>query len=134
MTDDTGRSFTGYISWDLDEILESDMLDGDEIEGGDERSIAFGEIGSIERLRRGARVTLADGSSVDLDGSNDVDRGHRGIQLSDPMLGMVEVEWRDFDRVRFHAPEAPTGYGAFAEPGPLTGVVRTTEGEQIEAP
>jgi hypothetical protein len=129
--DVTGRRFTGYISWDLDEILESDVLDGEEIEGGRERDIRFDEISEIERIDGGARVTLRRGGTIDLTGSNDVDRGHRGVQVSDPMLGMVEVEWREFRTLRFHEPDAVADYGTFDGGHELRGTVFTTSGEEI---
>jgi hypothetical protein len=129
--DVTGRRFTGYISWDLDEILESDVLDGEEIEGGRERDIRFDEISEIERIDGGARVTLRRGGTIDLTGSNDVDRGHRGVQVSDPTLGMVEVEWREFRTLRFHEPDAVADYGTFDGGHELRGTVSTTAGEEI---
>ncbi len=73
LEDVQGNRFTGYVSWDLDEIMESDVLDGEEREGGRNREIRFGEITSIERIeitRRGglARVVLVDGDELDLTG------------------------------------------------------------------
>ena len=124
--------FTGYISWDLDEILESDVLNGDEMDGGDEHEIRFARISSIERIDGGARVVLADGDVLELDGSNDVDRGHRGVQISDPGLGMVEVEWPEFRMLRFHGTDAVAGYEMFDGGRPLLGTVTTQSGEEIE--
>ena len=82
--DSEGRLFTGYVSYDLDEILEADVLDGRDTETGDDLDIRFSEITSIARLGRGAQVVLVDGTVLDLRGSNDVDRRNRGIQISDP--------------------------------------------------
>ena len=127
-----GRRFTGYVSWDLDEILESDVLNGDEMDGGDEHEIRFARITSIERIDGGARVTLRDGDVLELDGSNDVDRGHRGVQISDPDLGMVEVEWREFRVLVLHETEAVVGYETFDGGQPLLGTVTTQSGEEIE--
>lgn len=129
--DDTGRRFTGYISWDLDEILESDLLEGHD-DGGKERSIPFREIRAIERRgRRGATVTLATGEERDLRGSNDVDRGHRGVQISDPELGMVEVEWRNFRSLDLAPVPAVPGYQAFDGGHPLEGVVASRSGDEL---
>lgn len=130
--DELGNQFTGYVSWDLDEILESDVLDGEAMEGGDERDIRFGDIASIERIRGGARVVLRDGAEVDLTGTNDVDRGNRGIQISDPGLGMVEVEWREFRMLRFHDADAVVDYDAFDGGRPLLGTVFTQSGEELD--
>ena len=130
--DHDGHRFTGYVSWDLDEILESDVLDGEEMEGGDDLNIRFSEITSIARVDGGARVVLVDGSELHLTGSNDVGRRNRGIQISDPSLGMVEVEWRDFEILRFHEADAVVGYDAFDGGHLLQGTVVTQSGEQIE--
>jgi hypothetical protein len=127
-----GNRYTGYVSWDLDEILESDVLDGEEMEGGRNREIRFGEIASIARIRGGARVVLMDGEELDLTGNRDVRRGNRGIQISDPGLGMVEVEWSEFRILRFHEADAVVGYDAFDGGHPLVGTVVTQSGEEIE--
>ena len=130
--DREGNRFTGYVSWDLDEILESDVLDGEEMESGDDLNIRFSEISSIARLDRGARVVLVDGAELDLTGSNDVDRRNRGIQISDPSLGMVVVEWRGFRILRFHEADTVVGYDTFDGGHLLRGTVVTQSGEQIE--
>jgi len=130
--DREGNRFTGYVSWDLDEILASDVLDGETMDGGDELDIRFSEISSIARISGGARVVLTSDEELDLTGSNDVDRGNRGIQISDPRLGMVEVEWRDFHILRFHEPDRVAGYDTFDGGHRLQGTVVTQSGEQIE--
>ena len=127
-----GNRYTGYVSWDLDEILESDVLDGEEMEGGRSREIRFGGIASIARIRRGARVVLVDGEELDLTGNRDVRRGNRGIQISDPGLGMVEVEWSEFRILRFHEADAVVGYDSFDGGHPLVGTLVTQSGEEIE--
>jgi hypothetical protein len=133
-----GIRYTGYVSWDLDEIMGSDVLDGEETEGGRNREIPFAEITSIARIegatRRtdGVRVVLADGDELDLTGDRDVDRRNRGIQISDPGLGLVEVEWYDFRILRFHEADAVVGYDAFDGGHPLVGTVVTQSGEEID--
>ena len=127
-----GNRYTGYVAWDLDEILESDVLDGEEMQGGRSREIRFGEIASIARVRRGARVELFDGEELDLTGNRDVQRGNRGIQISDPGLGVVEVEWSEFRILRFHEADAVVGYDSFDGGHPLVGTVVTQSGEEIE--
>jgi hypothetical protein len=125
-----GRRFTGYVSWDLDEILESDVLDGEDIDDGDEREVRFADIAAIERIAEGSRVLLKDGSTLELTGSNDVDEGHRGVQVSDPALGMVEVEWDEFARVSFEQADG-ADYGAFDGGHPLVGTVITRSGDEV---
>jgi hypothetical protein len=48
------------------------------------------------------------------------------------MLGMVEVEWRQFEILRFHEADAVIGYDAFDGGHPLLGTVTTQTGEEIE--
>lgn len=124
-----GNRYTGYIAWDLDEILTTDNLDGDE--DGEDRVVPFGRISGIEKDVRGARVFLNDGEEMVLSGSNDVEDGNRGIQISDPSLGMVEVEWDEFTFVRFHEPEVQTGYDAFDGGQRLRGTVVDRDGEEF---
>jgi hypothetical protein len=104
----SGLEFTGFIAWDMDEVLTSDMLDGEE--DGEDRSIPFERIGAIERVGPGgSRVVLSDGRELLLEDSNDVDSGNRGIEISDPSLGRVRVAWRDFSDIRFHPPVPDAG-------------------------
>ncbi|MEJ2540878.1 MAG: hypothetical protein P8188_13055 [Gemmatimonadota bacterium] len=124
-----GNRFTGAVSWDTDEILDSDVLDGEE--DGRDREIPFRDIAAIERDWDGARVTLVDGREVLLTGSNDVGRGHRGVQVSDPALGMVEVEWDEFESVRFHAPDVSASRDSFTGGHRLRGTVTTRGGDRF---
>jgi hypothetical protein len=130
--DRLGNRFTGYVSWDRDEILESDVLNGEDVEGGDEREIRFDEIVSIERVSRGARIVLANGVVRDLTGERDVDRRNRGVQIWDPGLGLVEIEWSEFQILRFREPDPVVGYDAFDGGRLLVGTVVTQSGEEID--
>ena len=73
------------------------MLDGEirDIEF----KIEFGNIDRIERSRSGATVTLRDGREFNLDDSNDIDDGNRGIIIRDDGR-TYEVEWDDFRELR----------------------------------
>ena len=102
------------------------------MEGGDDRQIRFDEIASIARVPGGARIVLVNGEERDLTGTRDVDRRNRGIQISDPGLGMVEVEWREFRILRLHEPEAVVGYDTFDGGRLLVGTVVTQSGEEID--
>jgi hypothetical protein len=130
--DEAGNRVTGYISWDLDEILQSDVLDAETMDGRDDHDVSFGEVASIERIAGGARVVLVSGEAVELTGSNDVDRGNRGVQVSDPELGMVEVEWREFRMLTLHPAPTAIGYDAFDGGRPLVGRVTLQSGEVVE--
>jgi len=130
VSDTTGRTYTGFISWDLDEIFGTDILDGRE-ENGKGHTIAFSDIRSIEGHRNSATVTLNSGQALELRGTNDVNRGHRGVQVSDPTLGMIELEWEEFQIVRFAPPPEPPAYEAFDGGHLLFGTLTTQEGEEI---
>jgi len=124
-----GDRYSGYISWDLDEIFATDTLDGEE--DGRDREIPFSRIAEIHRDLGRARVVLVDGEEMVLSGSNDVDDGNRGIQVSDPGLGMVEVEWDEFESIRFHEPEVVVGYDSFDGGHRLRGTVVNRDGEEF---
>ena len=130
--DRQGNRYIGYVSWDWDEILKSDVLDGEDMQGGDDREIRFDEIASIARVPGGARIVLVNGNVRELTGTRDVDRRNRGIAISDPRLGMVEVEWGEFRILRFHEPEASFGYDTFDGGRLLVGTLVTQSGEEID--
>lgn len=126
-----GRSFTGYIAWDSDEILGSEELDGSDEERND-HSIAFEDIAEIERSLSGSRVTLRSGKLLELSGSNDVDSDNRGVRVFDPALGVVEVEWEEFGLLRLHPPAgAVAAYESFVPAHSLSGTVTTQDGNQF---
>jgi hypothetical protein len=75
-------------------------------------------------------VTLKDGRSYRLRGTNDVNDENRGIMVEDPRFGRVVVSWREFDRLDFS--ESASSGRAYADykPGkPLAGTVVTKDGE-----
>lgn len=126
-----GRAFTGYVAWDSDEVLESEVLDGWDDEGED-REIPFAEIRSIERSLGGARVVLKSGEALELSGTNDVDEGNRGVRVFDRSIGMVEVEWDEFGVLRLHpAADEQAEYGSFPGSRPLFGTVATQDGDSV---
>jgi len=127
--DRSGVETRGFLAWDLDEILTTDVLDG--YEDGRDRELPFGDIVTIERHLGGANVTLRSGRTLYLRGTNDVGRGHRGVQVSVPDLGSVEVEWDDLQRVSFEATPEGLAYEAFDGGRPLRGMIRTQAGEEL---
>ena len=126
--DEYGDRYTGYISWDLDEIFTTDILDGEE--DGRDREIPFGDIAGIEKEWGRSRVIFQDGQEMVLEGSNDVDDGNRGIQISDPGLGQVDVPWDEFQSIRFHEPGLEAGYEDFDGGHRLRGTVIDRDGEE----
>lgn len=131
LTTTDGRSFTGYVAWDTDEVFASDVLDGDDDSGG-RQQISFGEIATIARAgSSSAEVVLTSGRQMILRGTNDVDSSIRGVAISDPRLGEVKVAWQDLDRVRFHEPDAAKGPAHFDGGRPIRGTVVTRGGESF---
>jgi hypothetical protein len=128
-----GETFKGFICWDVDELFESDILDGEE--KGRTRKIPFGRIKAIERRSRSsAWVYLKNGDQKKLSGTNDVDSGNRGISVKDPYFGQVTVEWEDFERCDFQegGEEYLKTYDQFDGGYPLYGIVFDEDGESYE--
>lgn len=128
LTTRRGDEFTGFVCWDVDEIFESDILDGSDRKR--KRKVKFGDITSIERYSsNGATVILKSKDEFLLRESNDVDDDNRGIIISDPGFGQVRVKWDEFDRIDFSDPPQPVRYGDFDGGKRLRGTVYTGDGE-----
>jgi len=124
-----GDEYTGWVSWDVDELFTGDVIDGQE--RGRERKVEFSKITSIaHHSSAGARLTLASGSEIVLRETNDVNASNRGIAIYDGGIGEVTVDWVEFDRLDFKAPPAPPQYGDFDGGRRLTGTVYTEDGRQ----
>ena len=109
--------FTGYVEWDHDERFPEEELDGDD-ETGQERSIDFGSILSITSRGASSLVVLTDGTQTVLSGTNDVDADNRGIVVTVPGLGRLDVPWTAFEKVTFSPPAVPPpAYADFAGGG-----------------
>lgn len=123
--------FRGWIQWDQDECLSTDVLDG-ETEDGD-LDIPMGNIRTIEpRGRRSSRVVLRDGRELELSGTNDVDSDNRGIFVEDERFGRVLVSWDAFERAELSDPPGSgPAYAAFAAGKPLRGTVTTRAGRKL---
>lgn len=124
-----GDEFTGFICWDVDELFANDVLDGDEKRRS--RKIKFGTISSIERYgSSGAQVVMSDGDELLLRNSNDVDNSNRGIIISDPGFGQVQIAWDEFEKVEFKKSPALVRYDDFDGGRKLHGTVYTEDGEK----
>ncbi len=121
--------FTGFVQWDHDERVSTDVLDGDTYDG--DVSIEFGKIKSIENRGSRSQVTLMSGRELVLRGSNDVDEGNRGIIVTVAGLGRVDIPWRDFEKVTFEEDVKKSGpaYASFKDIKKLSGTVKTTNGD-----
>jgi hypothetical protein len=128
MTTRSGDEYTGWVSWDADELFTNDILDGEY--KNHTRKIPFGKIRSIERRgSRGATVTLANGDELVLRGTNDVNSSNRGIAVYDPAIGQIKAGWDEFDKLEFKTPPAPLAYDRFDGGKRLEGTVYTRDGK-----
>lgn len=128
LTTERGETFTGYITWDRDEALSNEELDGEQ--DREDYALPFSEIASIERDGfRSSKVKLKDGRELVLSGTNDVNSDNRGIIVSVPQWGEVIVPWRQFRSLLLTDPENPVGYDAFKEASPLRGTVTDEDGK-----
>ncbi len=125
-----GDSFQGFVCWDVDEIFDTDILDGEE--GRRKRKIEFGKIKKIEPLSsQSALVVLKDGTEMELENSNDIDSGNRGVIISDPQLGRISIDWDELEKVEFM--ESPQGlrYDDFDGGKRIEGKVVLESGEEL---
>lgn len=124
-------AFTGYVSWDLDEILDTDILDGRG--GGTDHEIEFRDIRRIEWASdRSARVLLRSGEELELRGTNDVDRSNRGIEVADPGVGRVIVPWDEFKSADFDVPIEHDPRPRFSPGDRMVGTVMAVDGRAID--
>jgi len=129
---ESGITFEGFIQWDVDEMMSTDILDGDQ--RSKSRKIPFRRIAKIEKVSsRSSRITLTNGSEMKLSGSNDVNSENRGIVIMVPDWGRVKVDWDDFESVTFQE-TPPSGakrdYDSFKAPWKLRGTVYTEYGDE----
>jgi hypothetical protein len=126
----SGERFTGFVTWDVDEIYGSDVLDGDE--HGQRLAIPFGAIETIGWYgSSAAHVVLHDGREMTLRGTNDVNASNSGISVSDANLGQVKVGWDVFREIRFHGAEIEGGYDDFDGGRLIEGTVVTEDGDEL---
>lgn len=122
-------NFRGFLQWDQDEGLSTDMLDGEARDG--KLAIPMGSIRTIERhqLNR-ADVTLHDGRTLTMSGTNDVNGDNRGVYVDDPRFGRVLISWKAFQRVDFSPPPGSgPAYTDYLPGRPLRGKVTARDGK-----
>jgi hypothetical protein len=120
---------TGFIQWDHEEAVSSDVLDGENQNG--KMALEFGNIKTISRWGNGVKVVLKSGRDLSLWGSNDVNDGNRGIAVHSPEFGKVLIKWDEFISLTFEdkAPNSGDGYGKYKGGKQLSGSVKTQDGE-----
>lgn len=93
-----GRVLEGAIRWGHEEEHLWEVLDG--WAGETDFDVELGALRSIARDGDdGAVLTLADGSTLRLEGTDDVGEGHRGVYVKVDGRPSRLVRWRDVDRV-----------------------------------
>ncbi len=97
---ESGEVVTGWIRWDADEEYDWEILNGnwrDLI-----HHVEFSMIARIEkRSSRESDVILWDGRVLQLDGSNDVDRGNKGIFVETDSGERYLIKWANFASAEF---------------------------------
>jgi hypothetical protein len=122
--------FSGYVQWDREACVASDLLDGRAADGP--LSLRFDTIRSIVRRSSGSSlVTLADGREIVLSGTRDAGEGNRGVYVDDPRYGRVLVSWDAFERIDFSPAGSGPAYTDFPPGRPLTGTVTTRGGRRL---
>jgi len=102
VTTRAGEAHRGRIRWDNDEAWSWELLDG-RAEGA-EMSIELGLVRRIEKVTSGSvRVVLLDGRSFELEGSNDVGEGNKGVFVERADGSRVGVRWEDFETLELES-------------------------------
>jgi hypothetical protein len=125
-----GGEFRGWIEWDVDEVFNDDIIDGDE-DGRRKRKIPFDKIQAIERRSSSSAIIyLTDGRDMVLRNTNDVNSENRGIYVKSSDWGRIEVNWSEFERVDFQPPPVALlpRYDDFDGGRELNGTVTTEDG------
>ena len=123
--------FEGFIQWDHDERISTDILNGDSREG--DLKIPFGHVKSIESKNNGSIVALKSGRELYLTGSNDVNRENRGVIVTTESLGKIDIPWKAFRKVTFdRPPHSGASYQSYNIPRAIKGKVRVIDGETLE--
>ncbi len=124
-------SYTGYVQWDHEERLGDDKLDGVSRDG--DVSIAFKYIKSIVGRSNSCFVTLHSGRTLTLSGERDVNDNNRGIIVTIPQVGKIEIPWRIFDNANFDKTKnTRDDYRSYAPPKGLRGTVETFQGDTYD--
>jgi hypothetical protein len=123
-------TFIGFIEWDSDERLAYEKLDGDE--RNVDVSLPFADIKYIEKDGNGCIVELNSGRDFYLTNSNDVDNDNRGVIMTIPDVGKIDIPWRYFRNVTLMDPSNfGPGYDDYERPEGLFGTVYTVGEERF---
>lgn len=127
----TQGAFEGFIQWDAQERLTTDLLDGKSSSG--KVSLPFSEVEEIRQDGDSSLVTLYSGRFWKLGGSDDIGPGNHDIIVKSMELGHVRIPWEQFRFARFYqkAPRMSPAYSAFEPPSMIHGLVKTTDGRAL---
>ena len=126
-------TFEGRVMWDKDERLTYEKLDGED--ESQEHAVLFSDIKSIEKNGNFSIVVLRNETTMNLTGTNDVNKGNRGIWIDNPDLGRVEIEWSQFKKLVIEDVSVKwldfDDYASITKP--LKGQVELKDGSTLEA-
>jgi len=127
----TNEQLTGFIQWDKDERLDSDLLEGSS--SSEKLAIAFKKIACIENLGNKSMVKIKNNKSIVMHGTNDVNSENRGIVVSIDGIGKVEIPWSSFSSVCFDDNNNDSGpaYKTYNNPQRLFGMVKDLNGTEF---
>jgi hypothetical protein len=122
-----GGTLVGNLQWDTSECTSLDVLDSKQ------EDVPLEKVRRIARNRRGgSSVTLLDGRALELEGTNDVGEGNRGVAVEVAGLGRVLVPWNRFTAADLRlVPAVSPSYADFAVPTPLKGTIATNDGKTL---
>jgi len=123
--------FEGYIIWDLEERLESDLISGRR--NGTKIDIAFGDIKEIRAQADGSYLKLLSGKDLFLNDHDDVNSGNHGIVIFGRGQNRVKVNWQNFISLELTKPQfALTPFSDFKVPKSLSGSLGTQDGKRFK--
>ncbi|MDP5172748.1 MAG: hypothetical protein NWR72_21095, partial [Bacteroidia bacterium] len=124
-------AFEGFIQWDDQERLTTDLLDGKGHQGT--LSLPFGEIQEIRAQGDSAMVTTFSGKAYLLGGGEDVSSDIHDIIVKSLNLGHVRIPWSQFKFARFfeESPDFGPTYDDFALPSTLCASVERINGRPL---
>ena len=95
------EAYSGRIIYDLDEIYDLEILDGED--GHTEYLIPFRNIQSIVPYRRyGSRIILRNGEELELEDTRDVDEENDGIVIWEKKNKVKYIPWRKVQEIVFN--------------------------------
>lgn len=123
--------YKGLISWDMDEKIAENTLDGKSASG--DVSIAFRNILKIEKKKNSYQLLLSGNKEIEVWGTNDVNNQNRGTIVNMPNIGLVSIPWNNFEFMETTGLNEMNilSYQDFNNPERLYGEVETQNGKKV---